>query len=170
MRRFRNVLFKLSREYSESEPQFDYVELDPVEDSRLHLAFLYDPKDGREIKVTVSDTWMMGQEVKPQSAYKIDDIEGGHVEQISEYKLTKGRHYALTVYYIGGTEGDDSGHTKCGTYDVTVSIAHIPSILTESACRAGNKIESLHEGLTHVITDRELDQDGNFNFDKLMKL
>ena len=161
MRRFRNVLFKLSREYSESEPQFDYVELEPVEDSRLHLAFLYDSTDGRQIKVTITDTWMMGQEVKPQANYKIDDVEGGHVEQISEYKLTKGRHYALIIYYIGGVEGDDfTGKTKCATYDVTMSIAHVPRILAETQCikdKSDKMHESLKDGLKHVINDHDLD-------------
>jgi hypothetical protein len=40
MRRFRNVLFKLSQQ-SEVTPEYDRVELAVVEDSWLHLAFQY---------------------------------------------------------------------------------------------------------------------------------
>lgn len=67
MRRFRNVLFKLSREFSESAPEYDRVELEPVEDSLLHLTFLYAAHGDREIRVHLADTWMMGQPVTPLS-------------------------------------------------------------------------------------------------------
>lgn len=60
MRRFRNVLFKQTRAGGSSRPELDFMELDPVEDSLLHLAFLYEAAGGREIRVTVTDTWMMG--------------------------------------------------------------------------------------------------------------
>ena len=106
MRRFRNVLFKASREYS-STPEYDFIELDPVSDSLLHLAFLLDARAGQEVRVKLSDTWMMGQEVAPQSTITSGDIDGGHTEVVTEYKLTKGRHYALTVYYLGGNSGDE---------------------------------------------------------------
>jgi len=56
---------------------------------------------------------------------------------ITEYKLTKGRHYALTVYYVGGSQSDEHGHTTCSRYDVTVSITHISKVLEESECKAG---------------------------------
>lgn len=63
MRRFRDVLFKLSREYSEVEPEFDRMELEVVEDSWLHLSFLYDAYGNDEMKLVLSDTYMMNQEV-----------------------------------------------------------------------------------------------------------
>jgi hypothetical protein len=59
MRRFRNVLFKLSREGMASRPEHDFVEITPVEDTVAHLAFLYDAA-GREIKVLLTDSNMMG--------------------------------------------------------------------------------------------------------------
>ena len=44
-------------------PEYDRVEIGVIEDSYLHLSFLHD--EGDEIRVSISDTWMMGQEVKP---------------------------------------------------------------------------------------------------------
>jgi hypothetical protein len=44
-------------------PEYDRVELGVIEDSYLHLSFLHD--EGEEIRVSLSDTWMMGQEVLP---------------------------------------------------------------------------------------------------------
>lgn len=174
MRRFRNVLFKLSREYSADTTEYDFVELEPAEDSLLHLNFLYDAKNGRGIKVTVTDTWMMGATVKPQAAFKLNDVEGGLAELVTEYKLTKGRHYALTVLYLGGAPGNALGAVECATYDVTVSIAHVPKILEETTCKVVAKgkaaTESLSRGLTHVITDRQLDKDGLYSFDKVLQL
>ena len=64
MRRFRNVLFKASREYTGS-PEYDFVELEPIVDSVLHLAFLFNPSGDRDIRVRLTDTWMMAQEVPP---------------------------------------------------------------------------------------------------------
>lgn len=170
MRRFRNVLFKLSREYSGSSPEYDRIELEPVEDSLLHLAFLYAAVGDREIKVHLADTWMMGQEVTPQASFKLGDIEGEHVERVAEYKLTKGRHYSLTVYYVGGTQSDEHGRNLCALYDLTLSISHLAKIAEQAECRAGGQIESLAAGLSHVITDRDLDREGAYAFDKVLKL
>jgi len=49
IRRFRNVLMKLSREYSESVPETDRVEIEVIEDARLHLSFLYESFGPNEI-------------------------------------------------------------------------------------------------------------------------
>ena len=62
MKRFRNVLFKQSRALSELEPEFDRVELQPVEDSFLHLSFLSEAESTAEFKVVLSDTFVMGSE------------------------------------------------------------------------------------------------------------
>lgn len=71
MKRFRNVLFKMSREYSEVAPEYDRVELAVEEDSLVHLTFLYEAYEANEIRVALADTYMMGQEVAPQASYKI---------------------------------------------------------------------------------------------------
>jgi hypothetical protein len=169
MRRFRNVLFKQSRDLSASDPLYDYVELEPKEDSLLHLAFLYDAIGGREIRVTLTDTWMMGQSVTPSSDFKLDDIEGGHTELITEYKLTAGRHYHLTVYYVGGGIQENEA-ARCGVYDVTFSISHISTVKGSATCDASKSVESLNAGLQHVITDKDLDHTGKYSFDKTMRL
>jgi hypothetical protein len=169
MRRFRNVLFKASREYTGS-PEYDFVELEPIADSLLHLAFLFDRSSDREIRVTLTDTWMMGQEVAPQSSIKVGDIDGGHTELVTEYKLTKGRHYALTVYYVGGGGNDEHGVAPCSVYDLTVSISHVPKVHQATTCSSGRPTDSLGMGLTHVITDRELDGDGAYSFNKTLRL
>ena len=124
MRRFRNVLFKMSREYSEVSPEFDRVELTVVEDSWLHLSFMYEAYGANEIRVVLTDTWMLGQPVAAQSSYKVKDIEDDQVELTTEYKLTKGRHYTLTVYYVGGVQFDEDGHSQCSKFDMTISISH----------------------------------------------
>ena len=85
MRRFRNVNMKLSKIKSVTKPQHDFMEITPVEDSVMHLAFLYHGTGGREIKVLLTDTFMMGQEVKPNADHKRTDIEGGYVEVVKEY-------------------------------------------------------------------------------------
>ena len=162
MRRFRNVLFKQSRE---STPEYDFVELEPVEDSLLHLAFLYRSEGDLEIVVKLTDTLMMGQEAHPHSSFKLADIEGGHTELVAEYKLTKGRHYSLTVFYVGGLEMEEQG---CTVYDLTLSISHIPKILEQTTCKGERP--SLKDALKHVITDRDLDHEGQYSFDKTVKL
>ena len=80
MRRFRNVLFKMSREYSDVTPEYDRVAVKVVEDSWLQLSFLYGAKGGNEIRLALTDTWMMGQEVAAQSSYKVTSIENEQVE------------------------------------------------------------------------------------------
>jgi len=65
MRRFRNVVFKLSKEYSEVSPEYDRVELAVIEDSLLHLSFLYRAYGANEIRVVLTDTGVLGQEASP---------------------------------------------------------------------------------------------------------
>ena len=72
MNRFRNVLFKTTAD-SELTPEYDRVEIGVIEDSYLHLSFLHD--EGQEIRVAITDTWMMGQEVKAQNSYKLPYVD-----------------------------------------------------------------------------------------------
>ena len=46
------------------------------------------------------------------------------IEQVAEYRLSKGRKYTLTIYYIGGAMLDENGNTMCTLYDLTMSISH----------------------------------------------
>ena len=177
MRRFRNVLFKMSREYSEVSPEFDRIEFQVVEDSWLHLAFLYEAYGANEIRVTLTDTYMLGQEAAAQASYKVTGIGSNQAELINEYKVSKGRRYALTVYYVGGAKVDEDGHTKCSLYDLTMSISHKANMEHETRCAAiegklqpGDSIPSLLTGLPKEITDHDLDDAGEFNFDKVLKL
>lgn len=101
MRRFRNVIFKLSKEWSEVTPEYDRVELAVLEDSMLHLSFLYEAYGANEIRVVVTDTAALGQEASPSALNKLTDLANNQVELVTEYKLSKGRHYSLTVYYVG---------------------------------------------------------------------
>ena len=165
MRRFRNVLFKTSREYSESSPEFDRVELETVEDSLLHLSFLYSSQGDREIKVMLTDTWMLSQEVAAQSIFHLRDIEGEHVELVAEYKLSKGKHYALAVYYVGGASAD-----HCSLYDLTLSISHSNQVAAEAKCEGDKAFDSMSSGLPRRITEDDLDREGSYSFDHLLKL
>ena len=67
MRRFRNVVQKLSREYSDISPEFDRVELEVVEDAWLHLSFLYEQYGPNEIRAVLTDTLSNGKAADPIS-------------------------------------------------------------------------------------------------------
>jgi hypothetical protein len=67
MRRFRNIVQKLSRGASEATPEFDRVELEVVEDAWLHLSFLYEAFGANEIRAVLSDTLLLGQTAHPSS-------------------------------------------------------------------------------------------------------
>lgn len=101
MRRFRNVLFKLSREYSAVAPEFDRMELEVVEDAWLHLSFLYGAYGANEVKPVLTDTYMLNQEAPAHAEYKVTGIANNQVEQVAQYRLSKGRKYTLTIYYMG---------------------------------------------------------------------
>jgi len=170
MRRFRNVLFKVSREYPEVSPEYDRVELGVVEDSWLHLSFMYQARGANEIRLALTDTWMLGQEVAPQASYKVNNIENDQVELITEYKLSKGRHYALTVYYVGGAQFDQDGHTECSRYDLTISVSHAAEMVSETRCPPGDEILSLATALPKEIGDKDLDAHGEWSFEKVLRL
>jgi len=87
-----------------------------------------------------------------------------------EYRLTKGRHYALTVMYIGGPKLNDEGHSKCSVFDLTFSIVHESQLVEEVKCAAGDDIPALSAALPKKITDRDLDSHGEYSFDKVLKL
>lgn len=139
MRRFRNVVQKLSREYSEVTPEFDRVELEVVEDAWLHLSFLYEAYGPNEIRAVLTDTMMLGQEAHPSSQFKIQDLEQDRNELVLEYKLSKGRHYALTIYYIGAHKLDDQGESSCSVFDLTLSISHADGLMHGTRCPKGDE-------------------------------
>lgn len=89
---------------------------------------------------------------------------------MTEYRLTKGRHYALTVMYIGGPKLNDEGHSKCSVFDLTFSIVHESQLVEEVKCAAGDDIPALSAALPKKITDRDLDSHGEYSFDKVLKL
>ena len=89
---------------------------------------------------------------------------------MTEYRLTKGRHYALTVMYIGGPKLNDEGHSKCSVFDLTFSIVHESQLVEEVKCAAGNDIPALSAALPKKITDRDLDSHGEYSFEKVLKL
>jgi hypothetical protein len=89
---------------------------------------------------------------------------------VTEYRLTKGRHYALTVMYIGGPKLNDEGHSKCSVFDLTFSIVHESQLVEEVKCVAGDDIPALSAALPKKITDRDLDSHGEYSFDKVLKL
>ena len=76
-----------------------------VDDALLTLSFLTDSEHSGEFKVTLSDTWMLSKEVPPQTKFDVPDIVGEKHEHVTAFKLEKGRHYALTVYYLGTAQG-----------------------------------------------------------------
>jgi hypothetical protein len=113
---------------------------------------------------------MLGQQVTPQTSFKVSGIEGDRVELVMEYRLTKGRHYALTVMYIGGPKLNDEGHSKCSVFDLTFSIVHQSQLEEEVKCTANNDVPSLSAALPKKITDRDLDSHGEYSFEKVLKL
>lgn len=161
---------KLSREYSEIQPEFDRVQLSVVEDSWLHLSFLYEAYGTNEIRVVLTDTMMLGKEVTAQAAYKIRDIDDNRVELVTEYKLTKGRHYSLTIYYIGGPQYDYYGQPKCSVYDATISISHAEAMMHATRCPSTDDVPSLINDLPKKIEDHDLDRNGEYIYEKLLKL
>jgi len=170
MRRFRNVLFRLGAE-SEATPEFDRVALEVVDDSWLHLTFKYEEYGYNGVRVTLTDTLMLGQEVRAQSTYWIGGVQGGLVEKVFQYHLTKGHHYALTVYYVGLAKRDEQGRPTCSLYDLTMSITRETQVIlgTQCAAKAKDDAQTVVEGLPKKITDSDLDQDGTFTFEKLLK-
>lgn len=75
-----------------------------------------------EVKVLLTDTFMMNQEAPAEAAYKVTGVANDGTEQIFKYKLSKGRKYTLTIFYLGGAKVDADGQTECSLYDLTMSI------------------------------------------------
>lgn len=142
-KRFRNVLVKSSGEYSAFQPEYDRVDLEVTEDAWLHLSFLYDAYAAEELKVVLSDTFMLGSVVAPQASFKVDNIENDRIEYVLEYKLAKGRHYSLTIYYVGAFQMfDEDGHPTCSVYDLTLSISHVVQLVHDTRCSKDGKVPS----------------------------
>ena len=102
MKKFRNLLFKHSVTGANKHDEYDYIDLDPVEDSLLHLAFLYNPHDDRDIQVDLLNTFMFAQTVPQQAAHRTN--EEGHAELVIEFYMKAGQHYTLSIHYLGGAE------------------------------------------------------------------
>lgn len=51
-----------------------------------------------------------------------------------------------------------------------MSIAHIPKLVAETQCPASGDIPSMLSELPHIITDNDLDHEGEYNFEKVVKL
>jgi hypothetical protein len=118
----------------------------------------------------VTDTLMLGQEVKAQSSYGINNIEGDLVEQAYQFHLVKGHHYTLTIQYIGSAVRNEEGNPTCSFYDMSMSISKNTAILLATQCPAKDDIPTVHDGLPKRIQDNDLDHDGNFNFTKMLRI
>jgi hypothetical protein len=83
------------------------------------------------------------------------------------YKLQKGRHYSMMVYYVSSGEQDEG----CSTYDLTMSISHSAEIMHATRCPAkANEVESLLTALPKQIVDRDLNHEGQYTFEKMVRL
>jgi uncharacterized protein YueI len=151
MKRFRNVLFKQSREFSELEPEFDRVELQVIEDAYLDLSFLSNSESTGEFKVVLADSYAMGLEQKALSTFEVTDIEGDKKEDVMSYKLQKGKHYSLTIYYIGGIDLDEHGKEICQTYDLSMAISHAHELMQQTRCTDKDESLSFTKGLPKSI-------------------
>lgn len=88
-----------------------------------------------------------------------------------EYRLSKGRHYGLSVYYVGGPQLSDEGRAKCSVYDLSMSISHQAAIIEETRCSPhDSNVKSLAEALPVRITDKNLDSNGEYHFDQILKM
>jgi len=113
---------------------------------------------------------VLGQEAPPLASQKITNLANDQVELVTEYKLSKGHHYSLMVYYVGAPLQDEEGHAICSNYDVTFSISHMSKVVSETKCPAEGEIPSMLTELPHSITDRDLDREGEYTFEKVVKL
>jgi len=85
-----------------------------------------------------------------------------------KYKLDKGRHYALTVYYIGGPKAGMGGSTECSLYDLTISVSHADGLMHETRCPEGGSSQTWGSGLPKTIRDSDLDRDGRYTFEQVL--
>lgn len=100
----------------------------------------------------------------------IGNIAGDVLEKVFQYRLVKGHHYALSIYYLGDTVRDEEGGAVCSFYDLSMSISRETAIILASQCPEKDDIETVHDGLPAKITDRDLDRDGIYSFEKLLKV
>jgi hypothetical protein len=113
---------------------------------------------------------MLGQEVPAQSSYVIGNVAGGVAEAVFEYRLSKGHHYALAVYYVGVAPRDEAGRPTCTFYDLSMSISRETQVVLATQCPEKDDIETVHDGLPKKIGDSDLDRDGAYTFEKLLKV
>ena len=71
---------------------------------------------------------------------------------------------------MGTTELDEEGNEKCSVYDMTLSVSHTADLIQETRCFDDQSTPSFVSGLPHSIGDRDLDNDGIYKFDKLLRL
>jgi hypothetical protein len=76
----------------------------------------------------------------------------------------------LTINYLGGAVIDEAGHQICELYDLTLSISHNAEMVLMSRCPKDDKTQSLLNGLPKRITDRDLDNNGEYIFEKVLRL
>jgi len=157
-------------ENSAVNPEFDRVAIEVVDDSWLHLAFQYTEHGYNAIKVTLTDTLMLGQEVPVHTSYVIGNVAGGVAEAVFEYHLSKGRHYAMNIYYLGEAPRDEEGKSTCSFYDLSMSISRETQIVLSTQCPKKDDIQTVHEGLPKTIGDSDLDRDGSYSFEKILKI
>jgi hypothetical protein len=71
------------------------------------------------------------------------------------------------VYFISSGEQDEG----CSTYDLTMSISHTAEMVHATRCPANsNQVQSMLTELPKQITDKDLNQEGIYTFDKMVKL
>lgn len=122
------------------------------------------------MRAVLADTVMQSQEVQPHSSAVIGNIAGQVAEKVFQYRLTKGRHYALTIYYQGSPVTDEAGKPACSFYDLTLSISRETQVMLATQCPVKDDTQTVAEGLPKRITDRDLDRDGTYTFDKMLKV
>jgi hypothetical protein len=71
---------------------------------------------------------------------------------------------------------DEDGDAMCALYDLTMSITHEANMVSGTRCAhidshldKGDEIPSIHTGLPKQIRDHDLDDNGEYHFEKLMK-
>jgi hypothetical protein len=84
--------------------------------------------------------------------------------------LSKGRHYSLAIYYVGSTPRDEEGEEMCSFYDLSMSISRETQIILGSQCPEKDTVPTVREGLPRRIGDSDLDRDGTYTFEKLLKV
>lgn len=113
---------------------------------------------------------MMNQELKPKNAFMINDIEDESRELIFTYKLQAGRHYSLNIFYLGKLVNPGKDKHICVFYDLMMSITSQPNLALETQCGPKDETPSFARDIPKTIQDRDLDSNGEYHFDKLLRL